>query len=54
MRKSHASFHRYRLHVISTWPESECKKAAMAAAEAALQGELAFERVARQRLGGKA
>jgi hypothetical protein len=46
------SFHRYRLNVIATWPESECKQAALAAVEAALQEELAFERAARVRLGG--
>jgi hypothetical protein len=45
---AHASFHRYRLNVITNWPESECKRAALAAAEAALQGELAFDRVARK------
>jgi hypothetical protein len=41
---AHASFHLYRLSVIATWPESEYKQAALAAAEAAFQGELAFER----------
>jgi hypothetical protein len=46
---ANASFHRYRLSLIATWPESECKRAALAAAEAALQGELAFVRVARRR-----
>jgi hypothetical protein len=45
---AHASFHRYRLNVIETWPESQCKQAAQAAAEAALQGELAFARSARK------
>ena len=36
-----------------TWPESESKRAALAAAEAALQGELAFERAVHGRhLGG--
>ena len=39
---AHANFHRYRLNVIATWPESECKQAALAAAESALQGEMAF------------
>jgi hypothetical protein len=43
---AHASFHRYRLDVIATWPESECKRAAMAAAEAAFQGELVYQRSA--------
>ena len=41
---SHASFHRYRLNVIAAWPESECKRTALAAAAAAFKGELAFER----------
>jgi len=51
---AHASFHRYRLKVITAWPESECKRAALAAAETALQGELAFECAAPQgqHLGG--
>jgi hypothetical protein len=44
-----ASFHRYRLDVIAAWPESDCKRAALAAAEAAFQGELAFERAASMR-----
>jgi hypothetical protein len=44
---AHASFHRYRLNVIAAWPESECKRTALAAAAAAFQGELAFERAAR-------
>jgi hypothetical protein len=39
---AHASFHRYRLNLITAWPESECKRAALAAAESALQGEMAF------------
>jgi hypothetical protein len=43
---AHASFHRYRLNVIAAWPESECKRTALAAAAAAFQGELAFERAA--------
>ena len=43
---AHASFHRYRLDVIATWPETEGKQAALAAAEAAFQGELAFARAA--------
>jgi len=43
---AHASFLRYRLSVIAAWPESECRRALLAAAEAALQGELAFERAA--------
>jgi len=47
---AHASFLRYRLNVITAWPESDYKQAALAAAEAALQGEMAFERVAR--MGG--
>jgi hypothetical protein len=47
---AHASFHRYRLNLITAWPESECKRAALAAAESGLQGEMAFERAAR--MGG--
>jgi hypothetical protein len=43
---AHASFHRYRLDVIATWPETERKRAALAAAEAAFQGELAFAHAA--------
>jgi hypothetical protein len=35
-------FEQYRLTVISTWPESEMKRAAMASVRAALQHELAF------------
>ena len=48
---AHESFQRYRLNVIATWPESEWKRVALAAADAALQEELAFERVA-PRMGG--
>ena len=44
---AHASFHRYRLNLITAWPESECKRAALAAAESGLQGEMAFELAAR-------
>jgi hypothetical protein len=36
-------FQRYRMAVISTWPESELKQAALASARAALEHELAFE-----------
>ena len=43
---ANASFQRYRIVVISTWPDSESKRAALAAAEAALQEESAFESVA--------
>ena len=39
----HAAFHHYRLDVIAAWPESESKRAALAAARAALERELAFE-----------
>jgi hypothetical protein len=46
-----ASFHRYRLAAVTAWPEGEFKKAAMAAAGAALQGEPAFARSAR--MGGR-
>jgi hypothetical protein len=46
-----ASFHRYRLAAVTGWPEGEFKKAAMAAAGAALQGEMAFVRSAR--MGGR-
>jgi hypothetical protein len=35
-------FQQYRLTVISTWPESETKRAALASALAALEHELAF------------
>ena len=41
---AHAAFHSYRLIVIAGWPESEYKQAALAAARAALQRELTFER----------
>ena len=37
-----ASFERYRLAVISSWPESEAKRAALSSAAAALQREVAF------------
>lgn len=37
-----ARFHRYRLMVISTWPESEVKRAALAPARAALDRESTF------------
>jgi hypothetical protein len=36
-------FQRYRLEVIAAWPENEFKRSVMAAAEAVLQRELAFE-----------
>jgi hypothetical protein len=35
-------FERYRLMVISTWPDSEAKRAAFASARAALEREVAF------------
>jgi hypothetical protein len=35
-------FERYRLMVISSWPESQVKQAALDSARAALDGELAF------------
>jgi hypothetical protein len=35
-------FQRYRLMVISTWPESEAKQAAAMSAHAALEREMAF------------
>ena len=35
-------FERYRLMVISSWPESALKRAALESARAALQRELAF------------
>jgi hypothetical protein len=35
-------FERYRLVVISAWPESEAKRAAMSSARAALEREVAF------------
>ena len=37
-----ARFEQYRLTVISTWPESEIKRAATASAQAALKHELAL------------
>jgi len=36
------SFQRYRLMLISAWPESEVKQAALASARAALEREVAF------------
>ena len=36
------SFERYRLAVISSWPESEVQRAALASARAALERETAF------------
>ena len=45
------SIHRYRRAVITMLPEGENKRAALAAAGVALQGELAFERPAR--MGGR-
>ncbi len=36
-------FERYRLSVISTWPDSDLKSAALASARAALQREQAVE-----------
>lgn len=39
-------FERYRLAVISAWPEGEEKGAALASARAALQREIAFEKMA--------
>ena len=35
-------FQRYRLMVISTWPDSEVKRAALASARAALEREMSF------------
>jgi hypothetical protein len=35
-------FERYRLQVISSWPEGAIKQAALASARAALERELAF------------
>ena len=35
-------FQRYRLVVISTWPESDLKRAALASAQAALEREVSF------------
>jgi len=37
-----ARFERYRLLVISTWPESELKQASLASARAALKREMVF------------
>jgi hypothetical protein len=37
-----AAFERYRLMVISTWPDSELKRSALASARAALQRALVF------------
>src|SRR5262245_9219506 len=37
-----ARFERYRLLVISTWPESELKQASLASARAALKREMMF------------
>jgi hypothetical protein len=37
-----AWFERYRLAVISAWPESEAKRAALSSARAALEREVAF------------
>ena len=37
-----ARFEQYRLRVISTWPESELKQAALASARAALKREIVF------------
>jgi hypothetical protein len=42
-----ASFHQYRISVIAAWPEGDVKRAAMAAARAALQRELAFDQTSR-------
>jgi hypothetical protein len=36
-----AAFEKYRLMVISTWPESDLKRSALASARAALQRALA-------------
>lgn len=38
----HARFERYRLMVISTWPESAAKRAALASARAGLDREVAI------------
>jgi hypothetical protein len=35
-------FEQYRVTVISTWPESETKRVALASARAALEREVAF------------
>jgi hypothetical protein len=45
------SFHRYRITVISTWPTSEYKRAALAAAQAALERELAYDQSSCERSG---
>jgi hypothetical protein len=37
-----ARFQRYRLMVISTWPESEVKRASLASAQAGLERAVAF------------
>jgi hypothetical protein len=37
-----AGFERYRLAVISTWPDSEATRAALQSARAALEREAAF------------
>jgi hypothetical protein len=37
-----AWFERYRLAVISAWPESAAKRAALSSARAALEREVAF------------
>ena len=48
-----ASFERYRLAVISTWPESEAKRAALESARAVLQREEAFaDRARRNHMDG--
>ena len=39
-----ACFERYRLIVISTWPDSELKRAALESARAALEREVAMAR----------
>jgi hypothetical protein len=51
-----ARFEQYRIVVISAWPESELKQAALASACAALDREMAFAQVAtwqaeRKRIG---
>ena len=38
-----SSFHRYRISVIAQWPESDYKKAALSAAQAALLKDQAFQ-----------
>ena len=40
-------FEQYRLMVISTWPESESKRVALASARAALEREAAFDQSGR-------